>query len=71
MMRTCLWTGAGDGVTWGEAANWEGGFVPEAGDDVILDGGRPPCPAPPEGLSLSKLEAYPNSEGYCGWAVAE
>lgn len=31
-----IWTGAGDGISWEEAENWDGG-VPSAGDDVIID----------------------------------
>ncbi len=34
--KTCTWTG-GDG-DWFDAAGWEGGAVPEEGDDVVLAG---------------------------------
>lgn len=34
--KTCTWTG-GDG-DWFDAAGWEGGAVPEDGDDVVLAG---------------------------------
>lgn len=30
------WSGAGDGSSWNDAANWSGRAVPEAGQDVLL-----------------------------------
>ena len=35
-----VWTGAGDGITWGDSANWEGGSVPTTTSDkaVIVSG---------------------------------
>lgn len=31
------WIGAGDGVSWNDAANWSSGAVPLASDDVVID----------------------------------
>ena len=31
------WIGAGDGVSWADAANWSSGAMPLPGDDVVLD----------------------------------
>lgn len=33
---TCVWTGAGDGTTWTDAANWDADAVPGAADDVVF-----------------------------------
>jgi hypothetical protein len=35
---TRTWTGNGSTDKWSNAANWEGGTVPEAGDDIVLGG---------------------------------
>jgi phage baseplate assembly protein gpV len=37
LVPTAVWTGAGDGGTWHSPANWSGGVVPGAGDDVLID----------------------------------
>ncbi len=29
-----IWNGAGDGTTWSDGNNWQGGVAPEAGDDI-------------------------------------
>lgn len=36
----CVWSGRGDGITWGDSANWEGGNVPATTSDkaVIASG---------------------------------
>ena len=31
------WIGAGDGISWTDAANWSSGAAPLAGDDVVID----------------------------------
>ena len=31
------WDGGGDGVSWGDAANWDGDVLPGTGDDVVID----------------------------------
>lgn len=36
---TVTWSGAGDGLTWGSAANWAGGALPGANSDVVISGG--------------------------------
>ena len=33
--KTCTWTGAGDGVSYANASNWDNG-VPEAGDTAVF-----------------------------------
>lgn len=35
------WTGEGDGFSWEDTNNWLDGNVPQAGDDIIIDGGGP------------------------------
>ena len=37
--QTITWTGAGDGVTWGQAANWSPAQVPTAVNDVVIPAG--------------------------------
>ena len=32
---TCTWSGAGDGTSWSDAANW-GGTAPAAGRTIII-----------------------------------
>ncbi len=34
--RQCVWTGTGDGTSWGVPANWSGGAVPTAIDTAIF-----------------------------------
>ena len=39
LLSVVNWVGAeggGDGVTWGNASNWESGTVPQSGDDVYI-----------------------------------
>src|SRR5947208_6091564 len=36
---TAVWTGLGNGPNWSLAANWQGGKVPAAGDDLVFPGG--------------------------------
>ena len=35
---TVLWTGAGDGVAWNQAANWSNNVLPTASSDVVISG---------------------------------
>ena len=35
---TVLWTGAGDGVAWNQAANWSNNVLPTASSDVAISG---------------------------------
>ena len=37
-MATKTWTGAGANELWNTAANWSGGTIPVAGDDIVFDG---------------------------------
>jgi hypothetical protein len=37
-----IWTGAGDGTTWTDTANWAGNAVPAGGDEAIFDGTATP-----------------------------
>jgi ureidoglycolate hydrolase len=37
--QTKTWTGAGDGVSWGNGANWSGGVVPGPANDVAITNG--------------------------------
>ncbi len=39
---TVTWSGAGDRSSWGDTANWNGGAVPTAADDVVIPGGNLP-----------------------------
>ena len=34
--QTITWTGAGDGLNWEDAANWDLGFVPTLSNDVVI-----------------------------------
>ncbi|MDE2506575.1 MAG: hypothetical protein KGM43_05145, partial [Planctomycetota bacterium] len=38
-LLTVDWTGAGDGVSWGDPANWNTDAVPVATDDVVINPG--------------------------------
>jgi hypothetical protein len=39
---TTTWTGLGDGVAWSDAANWDGGGVPNDNTlDVVIGSGTP------------------------------
>jgi hypothetical protein len=37
--QTITWTGAGDGVNWGQAANWSPAQVPTVANDVVIPAG--------------------------------
>ena len=34
--KSCVWTGAGDGAFWNDAANWQDSAKPESGDTVTI-----------------------------------
>ena len=36
LLSNITWSGSGDGTSWNVAANWIGGQVPGAGDDVVI-----------------------------------
>ncbi len=38
--RTLVWVGAGDGVSWSDAANWNPARSPSSGDVVVMEGGE-------------------------------
>src|SRR5436305_768373 len=42
LLSAVAWTGGGDGVNWTDPANWSGGALPGAADDVLMN--------PPPGL---------------------
>ncbi len=35
--QTVSWTGAGDGTSWSDAANWNPQTIPGAGEEVVID----------------------------------
>ena len=37
MLATIDWSGADDGTTWNDGANWVGGQVPGSGDDAVIN----------------------------------
>lgn len=37
LLANVLWTGAGDGTSWDDGANWSTSAVPQPGDDVTID----------------------------------
>jgi hypothetical protein len=39
LLASVVWTGDGDGVHWGDAANWSGSALPGAADDVTINSG--------------------------------
>ncbi len=38
--RTLVWVGAGDGVSWSDAANWNSARLPSSGDEVAIGEGQ-------------------------------
>ncbi len=38
--RTLVWSGAGDGVSWLDAANWSPARLPSSGDEVVIERGQ-------------------------------
>lgn len=37
--QTISWSGGGDGVSWASTANWSGGILPGAANDVVISSG--------------------------------
>ncbi|MBD0304776.1 MAG: hypothetical protein ICV85_22230, partial [Tolypothrix sp. T3-bin4] len=36
-MAEIIWTGTGDGTSWGDPGNWDIGIVPTVSDNVTID----------------------------------
>ena len=60
--KTCTWIG-GNG-DWFAEAGWEGGLMPEAGDDVVLRI-MPPCVCPESWRAIPGTAADRGSHGRC------
>ncbi len=50
----CTWNGMGDGSSWGDAANWSCGEVPDADDDVTVNSGTITLGSPRTAASLTQ-----------------
>ncbi|MCZ7606990.1 MAG: hypothetical protein M5U25_13160 [Planctomycetota bacterium] len=58
---TIVWSGAGDGTTWSQGANWVGGVAPTAADEASFDGTSATAPTTVTGLTNTLQRITVNS----------
>ncbi|MCB9896180.1 MAG: hypothetical protein H6839_17240 [Planctomycetes bacterium] len=58
---TIVWSGAGDGTTWSQGANWVGGVAPTAADEASFDGTSATAPTNVTGLTNTLQRITVNS----------
>jgi hypothetical protein len=60
--QTVTWTGDGDGNSWGDAGNWDGG-VPQNGDSVVI--------APTAGTSQPSVSGMPAGSAFEDFSITD